>query len=131
VGRAYLAFCPDGEREGILQRLRKSEKPEDQLARDPKRFDRILAETRARGYATRDPSFVGGNYGAPPFDDGLAAIVVPLLDRTHVHGSINILFVKTAFTVDQFAALHLVDLQAAAHEIVRSLQTASNMRHSR
>ena len=33
----------------------KSDKPEDQLARDPKRLDRILAETRARGYGTRDP----------------------------------------------------------------------------
>src|SRR4030088_3531581 len=33
VGQAYLAFCPDQERERILGRLRNSEKPEDQLAR--------------------------------------------------------------------------------------------------
>jgi len=131
VGRAYLAFCANSEREAILQRLRKSEKPEDQLARDPKRLDRILAETRARGYATRDPSFAGGQYGATPFDDGLAAIVVPVLDRAHVHGSINLLFVKTAFTVEQFAGLHLADLQAAAGEIVRTLETRSNVRRSR
>jgi IclR family transcriptional regulator, mhp operon transcriptional activator len=131
VGRAYLAFCPNSERERILQRLRKSDKPEDQLARDPKRLERILAETRARGYATRDASFVGGQYGAPPFDDGLTAIVVPLLDRVHVHASINILFVKTAFTVEQFARLHLADLQSAAGEIVRTLETRSNVRRSR
>jgi IclR family mhp operon transcriptional activator len=121
VGRAYLAYCPDREREAIIRRLRKSDKPEDRLARDPKRLERILAETRARGYATRDPSFVGGSYGQPPSDDGLAAIVVPLLDRERVHGSINILFVKTAYTVQQFAARHLADLQAAAREIVASL----------
>ena len=121
VGRAYLAFCAERERENIVRRLRKSDKPEDQLARDPKRLDRILAETRMRGYAVRDPGFTGGGYGKAPFDDGLAAIVVPLLDRTRVHGSINILFVKTAYSVEDFAARHLADLQIAAEEIVSSL----------
>ena len=122
VGRAYLAFCPDKEREGILRRLRKSDKPEDRLAREPKRLDKILADTRQRGFGTRDPIFVGGQYGTVPFDDGLAAIAVPLLDGTRVHGSINILWIKTAFTVEEFAARHLADLQAAAREIVGSLQ---------
>jgi DNA-binding IclR family transcriptional regulator len=49
VGRVYLAYCPEAEREAILKRLRKSEVPADRLARDPRRFDRILAETRERG----------------------------------------------------------------------------------
>jgi IclR family mhp operon transcriptional activator len=128
VGRAYLAFCPEKEREGILQRLRKSDRPEDRLARDPKRLDRILAEVRHRGYATRDPTFVGGQYGAPPFDDGLAAIVVPLQDGARVHGSINILWIKTAFTVEEFAARHLADLQAAAREIVESVRRSAGQR---
>lgn len=128
VGRAYLAYCPEQERDAIIRRLRKSDKPENQLARDPRRLERILAETRASGYATRDPSFVGGSYGQPPFDDGLAAIVVPLLDRERVHGSINILFVKTAYTVQQFAARHLADLQAAAREIVAALPDDSKNR---
>src|SRR6266850_5790116 len=117
VGRAYLAFCAERERENIVRRLRKSDKPEDQLARDPKRLDRILAETRTRGYAVRDPGFTGGKYGKAPYDDGLAAIVLPLLDRTRVHGSINILFVKTAYSVEDFAARHLADLQAAAEAL--------------
>ncbi len=122
VGRAYLAFCPDKEREGILRKLRKSEKPEDRLAHDPKRLEKILSETRARGYATRDAIFVGGNYGHAPFDDGLSAIAVPLLDRTRVHGSINILWIRSAFTIDEFAARHLLDLQSAAREIIGCLR---------
>jgi IclR family mhp operon transcriptional activator len=122
VGRAYLAFCPDAEREQILQRLRKSEKSDDWLAHDPGRLERILAETRARGYATRDATFVGGHHGGPSVDDGLAAIAVPLLDRTRVHGSINILWIKTAVTVKDFAAQHLADLQAAAREIVAAIR---------
>src|SRR5436305_756182 len=84
--QSHLAYCPDKERDAILQRLRKSDKPEDRLARDPRRLDRILAETRQRGYGTRDPVFPGGAYGSPPVDDGLAAIAIPLLDGTRVHG---------------------------------------------
>ncbi|MGZ5813639.1 MAG: IclR family transcriptional regulator domain-containing protein [Xanthobacteraceae bacterium] len=131
VGRAYLAFCPEREREGLLQRLRKSDKPDDWLARDPKRLDKVLTETRARGYGTRDPAFVGGHYGGPPVDDGLAAIAVPLVDSIRVHGSINILWIKTAFTVEEFAARHLADLQAAAAEIVEVLQTPTRSRSAR
>jgi IclR family mhp operon transcriptional activator len=121
VGRAYLAFCPDREREDILQRLRKSDQPEDRLARDPKQVDKVLAETRAKGYGLRAASFVGGHYGNPQ-DDGLAGIAVPLLGRTRVHGSINILWIRTAMTAEQCAALHLADLKVAATEIVRSLE---------
>jgi IclR family mhp operon transcriptional activator len=105
-----------------LRRLRKSNNPQDWLARDPKRLDRILSETRRRGYATRDPSHLGGTYDGPPRDDGLAAIVVALSDGARVHGSINILWIRTAFTVGEFAARHLADLQDAARDIVSSLQ---------
>lgn len=138
VGRAYLAWCPQKEREEILRRLRKSDNPQNRLAHDPKRLDKILTETRRRGYATRDPSFTGGGYGyfaggydGPPRDDGLAAIVVALSDGARVHGSINILWIKTAFTVEDFAARHLADLQAAAREIVNSLRSPTNRNPAR
>ena len=127
VGRAYLAFCPDQERDAIIQVLRKSDQFEDQLARDQKRVERILAETRARGYGTRDPGFAGGVYRAPT-DDGLAGIAVPLVDRTRVHGSINILWIRTAITVEECAARYLADLRAAASEIVKSLHASASRR---
>jgi len=91
--------------------------------RDPKRLEKILIETRQRGYGIRDPGFIGGFYGNAPHDDGLAAIGLPLLDRGRVQGSINILWVKTAYTVEDFAARHLPDLQSAAREIVSSLHS--------
>jgi IclR family mhp operon transcriptional activator len=123
VGRAYLAFCPGDERERVLERLRKSGRPEDRLAHDPKRLDEILAETRARGFGTRDPGFVGGPYGSPPYDDGLAGMVVPLLDGAKVHGTINLLWIRTAFTIEEFASRYLDDLKSAASEIVDTLRS--------
>jgi IclR family transcriptional regulator, mhp operon transcriptional activator len=122
VGRAYLAWCPEKERDTILRRLRKSNNPEDWLARDPRKLEKILGETRRRGYATRDPGHVAGMYGEPPMDDGAAAIAVPLSDGRRVHGSINFRWIRTAFTVEEFAVRHLADLQSAAREIVSSLQ---------
>jgi IclR family mhp operon transcriptional activator len=130
VGRAYLAFCPAGERARILERLRRSGRPEDRLARDPSRLEQILAETRARGFGVRDPSFAGGPYGTPPFDDGLAGMAIPLQDGRRVHGSINILWIKAAFSIEEFAARHLADLQDAGREIISSLKSPSASRQT-
>jgi IclR family transcriptional regulator, mhp operon transcriptional activator len=124
VGRAYLAHCPKHECQKILTLLRKSDKPENRLACDTRRVERILAETRANGYGTRDPSFAGGAYGrqAP---DGLAGIAVPLADRTRVHGVINIVWARSAREIDDMVRDHLADLRAAASEIVESLRYQS------
>jgi IclR family transcriptional regulator, mhp operon transcriptional activator len=125
VGRAYLAYCPIKERQRIVDLLRSSSKPEDRLAREPARLNAILAEVRARGYGTRDATHVGGYYGGPPHADGLFSIAVPLRDGQRVLGAINMLWLKTAFSIDAFAARHLGELRDAAAEIVRSLRARS------
>jgi IclR family mhp operon transcriptional activator len=121
VGRAYLAYCPEKERERILALLRKSDLPENRLARDDKRLRQILADTRSKGYGTRDPAFGGGAYGRHS-PDGLSGIAVPLMDGRRVHGVINIIWPKAAKSVDDMVRDHLGDLQHAAGEIVASLQ---------
>ena len=125
VGRAYLAFCPANERQRIVNLLQSSSRPEDRLAHQPDRLHAILHETRARGYGTRNATHVGGHYGGPPHSDGLLAIAVPLRDRGRVLGAINMLWLRPAYTVKSFAALHLPDLQAASAEIVASLRKRS------
>src|SRR5216684_1297922 len=125
VGRAYLAFCPAKERHRVINMLRSSSRPEDRLARDPERLNAILAETRSRGYGTRDAIHLGGHYGGPPHADGLLAIAVPLQDTGRTIGAINMLWLRPAFTVEAFAARYLADLQAASVEIVASLRKRS------
>jgi IclR family transcriptional regulator, mhp operon transcriptional activator len=120
LGRAYLAFCPEEERQRVVTRLRDTGNPQDRLASQPSRLDAILAETRERGYGMRDPAFYGGFYERP-FDDQLAGIAVPLGGGDHVYGSINILWVRRAMTVGEIVAHHLADLQTAAAEIVSML----------
>ncbi len=131
VGRAYLAFCPVKDREAILQRLMRSDEPQDRLARDRRGLDKILTETRQRGYGIRAPAYGGELYGDPPKDDGLAAIALPLLDRGRIHGSINMMWIKTAFTIEEFAARHLTDLRSATDEIVGSLRQSAGRERRR
>jgi IclR family mhp operon transcriptional activator len=121
VGRAYLAYCPDKERAQIIATLRKSTFRDDRAARDPKLVDEILSEVRAKGYATRDPSHTGAAYRKASFADGLAAIAVPVMKGRRVYGAINLLWIKTAFSIEEFASLHLQTLQAAAREIVEAM----------
>lgn len=126
VGRAYLAYCPEGERRKVIALLRKSDRLENWLAKDPAQFDSILSETKKRGYGLRDQSFVGGAYGTQS-PDGLAGIAVPLLDRGRVHGVINIIWPKPARTIEEMVTQCLPSLQAAAAEIVSSLRQHRNI----
>jgi IclR family mhp operon transcriptional activator len=52
-------------------------------------------------------------------------MAIPLQDGGRVYGSINILWIKTAFTIEEFAARHLADLQTAGHEILAVLKSTS------
>jgi IclR family mhp operon transcriptional activator len=51
-GLAYLAFCPDEQREAILDILAKSRREEDKPARNRKKLHELLAEIQRRGYSS-------------------------------------------------------------------------------
>jgi IclR family mhp operon transcriptional activator len=50
AGRAYLAYCPAAHRDSLLELLSRSSLPEDRLARDRAEVERLLHDTRERGY---------------------------------------------------------------------------------
>ena len=55
LGLAYLAFCPDPERELLIAMLQTSSDPEDGLARYPKQLTALINTVRRQGFAERDP----------------------------------------------------------------------------
>ena len=116
-GRAYLAYCEERELQSLLDLLRRSGNPENELAFQSEKLKRVLGQLRKQGYATRDPSFVGGYDGRPPYSDGLAAIAVPVWWGGQVYGAINLVWLMNAHTVDHMVQHHLADFQAAAAEI--------------
>jgi IclR family mhp operon transcriptional activator len=52
AGRAHLAFCPADQRESLLEILRRSSSEVDQLAQNPDELEKILQDTREKGYAS-------------------------------------------------------------------------------
>ena len=117
-GRAYLAFCPDAEREAVLRRLRDRDVVGHELARDPVAVRRIVAATRRRGYSVRAPDF-GGHYSKTrrELDDGRSSIAMPVRSGGHVLACVNLTWRRKALTLTQVVDRYAGDLRTAVTAI--------------
>jgi IclR family transcriptional regulator, mhp operon transcriptional activator len=117
-GRAYFAFCPDGEREAMLRRLRERPVPGHELASDPAAVRQLVETTRRRGYAVRAPDF-GGHYAKTraESDDGRTSIAMPIRLDGRVLGCVNLTWRMKVMTVAEAARRHLDDLRGAVSTI--------------
>jgi IclR family mhp operon transcriptional activator len=111
LGRAFLAFCDQDEREIILKALSISTEPEDVLARNLPFVRRVLSETRARGYATRDPK-------VRPVSNTIA---VPVFEDTRVVATVGLTYIASALTPEQAVRDHLDQVKGVSQEISRRL----------
>jgi IclR family transcriptional regulator, mhp operon transcriptional activator len=117
-GRAYLAFCPDQEREAVLRRLRERDVRGHELAHYPAAVRRIIETTRSRGYSVRAADF-GGDYSKArdQADDGRNSIAMPIAVGGQVIGCLNLTWRMSVLTEGQVAERYLGDLQAAVRSI--------------
>lgn len=122
TGRAYLAFCEQPKREAILDRLRQSDRPGDRLARAPEAVERILEETRRRGFGIRDHDF-GGHFdeGRAAVDDGRDSLGVAIQVGASVPGAINVTWAQRALNRQAAGDLFADKVIAAAQEIAARL----------
>jgi len=114
MGRAYLAFCPAAEREEILGALRASSAAEDRAARNTRRVEKMLAETRAKGYGVRDAGYGVLDLGAA---HRVSAIAVPVRVGTRVLACINCVWLAEVLDEAAVVEAHLPALEAAAAAI--------------
>lgn len=79
-GRVYLAYQPDDVTEGVLQRLARSQHPDDALAKEPKIARQMLRKVRQDGYALREKSFMPetGSIAVPVLVDGQARCAIAI-----------------------------------------------------
>ncbi|MGH1368159.1 MAG: helix-turn-helix domain-containing protein [Maritimibacter sp.] len=117
-GRAFVAFCEPPVREAVLDKLRSSDRKGDLLARNDGYVERLIEETRGRGFGLRDPDF-GGDFdeGRAKIDDGRDSLAVPIKLGQHVPGTINITWAKRAFGREKAVALLANPALRAAAEI--------------
>jgi len=118
MGRAYVAFCPDREREAILYRLRNSDTKEGELARKETRVKALLNDIRNKGYAEREAGYWGnvGNYGGQ-----VSAIAVPIMLMDEVQATMNLVWLTGTSDQVQIEEVYLPHLQRAAAEIANLL----------
>lgn len=122
-GRAYLAALPEDEAMVRFHRL--ADEPvlgPGRFRMDEAGFRAMLAETRARGHALRQPG-----YGGEVLDhDELAALALPILFRGQPVGTINTTWLRAYLPPDQFAARYGSAIRACRDRIGMALIAASD-----
>ncbi|MBN8939810.1 MAG: helix-turn-helix domain-containing protein [Rhizobiales bacterium] len=111
LGRAYLAFLPDRQRQAALIELKA-------LAEEPKniaRFDADLAVTRARGYALSDQEN----------QPDIRAIAAPVFDGSGVVASVNVIVVAEAMSIAELQERYSRQLLAITARMSAALRGAA------
>ncbi len=112
AGQVYLAFCPEEQRETILDILSRSNThPADVLARNPKLMRKILSEVKEKGYATTT---------RPHLND--SSVAVPILPHGRVIGAISLRYIDSAMSVATAVEKYLDDLTATARDIADAFE---------
>jgi IclR family transcriptional regulator, mhp operon transcriptional activator len=112
AGRCYLALCPPKERRAILDMLSRSKAPEDRGARETQRLIKLLDAIRAKGYAIQDREI-------NPRTTGIA---VPIRLGTRVLGSLSLIWISSALTIEQGEIKFLPMLTSAASRIADAVR---------
>jgi IclR family mhp operon transcriptional activator len=119
LGRCYLAFCPESERQTILNGLARSKRNFDQLAKEPEGLRRFMAEARHRGFATRMQAATGAD--SP---EHFGALAVPIFSGDNLVACLSCSWLPEVTHEVDIALAHLASLRMTAETIGRRLQSA-------
>ncbi|KAA0875635.1 DNA-binding transcriptional regulator [Nitrincola tapanii] len=117
AGRAYLAFCPEAERQALLELLASRQDRQGELARDPEYVARILLQTRQRGY--------GSNYSEWDEEQKIAAIALPIFREEKVVGVLNLVYIAKAMLPEEAARKHLAKMRETVEKIESHFTTTN------
>ena len=109
LGRAWLAWCADDEREATLALLRERADGIGAMARDAAYVRRIIRETRKRGYAT--------NRGEWLSEASVTAIGLPIRIGELAIGAINLVMQTNAVSDRDITSRYVPLLRTLAEEI--------------
>ncbi len=116
TGKAYLAYCDEDERHGVLQGLRQLAGPAERMAVLLTSNERMLAEIRERGFATQ----ARNAYTATP--GKTSSIAVPLFEGERVVGALALIFFASAVSMGEAQDRFVKALQDTARAIARDLE---------
>jgi IclR family mhp operon transcriptional activator len=123
TGKAYLAFCDEDERIGVLQGLRQLDGPAERMAVLLTSSERMLQEIRARGFATQ----ARNAYTATP--GKTSSIAVPLFHHDRVIGALALIFFASAVSMAEAEGRFVAALQETARAISADLESLAERGH--
>jgi IclR family transcriptional regulator, mhp operon transcriptional activator len=112
IGRAWLTWCAEDEREATLALLQERQDSFGELARDRAYVRSILRETRKRGYAM--------NKGEWSAEASVVAIAFPIRVGEHAIGAVNLVFQSKQISEREIAVRYVPLLRNLAEEISRN-----------
>ena len=122
TGRAYLAACDESEREAIIARLR----PKDAAPGSEDDLRTILAETRERGYALREPLHPWPDRSKQlVLRDGRRSMAVAIVAGGAPFATINLTWPAKRGTDEAVMHRHLDALHQTAQAIGRAVAAQS------
>jgi IclR family mhp operon transcriptional activator len=121
AGRAFLAFAPDNERGAILELLNHSRATDDRYAQDTQRLNVMIKAIQAKGYATQEREI-------NPRTSGIA---VPIRIDERVLGSISVIWIASALTMDEALQRFVQPLLHLSGHIVSAMRKGSVLTSAR
>lgn len=115
-GRAYLAFCPEGERQVIVRHLRRLDEPEDRPFLENAVLTKLLGDSAARGFGVR----TGGE-----FNPKTSSLAVPILCDGLVLGTLSLIWISSAIDVGEAIRQFIRPMQDAAATLARQAANAA------
>lgn len=109
LGRAWLSWCAEEEREATLALLGERSDAIGEMARDAPLIKRIVRETRRRGYAVNRGEWVS--------EASVTAIGLPIRIGEHAIGAINLVMQGNAVSEREIATRYVPLLRSLADEI--------------
>ena len=116
VGLAYIAHCSQAERDTFFKQVKNDPEPWSRIARDSSRLQGALTRIRKQGFAVMDAT-----YSSKEYENLVSSIGVPVMAGATLFGSVNILYLKTAFTPAVARKKLVRPLKVVAEEIAREL----------
>ncbi len=115
LGRAWLSWCADEEREATLSLLRERTDAIGEMARDAGYVKQVLRDTRRRGYAINKGEWAG--------EESVTAIAFPIRIGEHAIGAINLVLQRHAVSEREIATRYVPLLRSLADDISRGAST--------
>ena len=109
LGRAWMSWCAEEEREATLSILRSRTDEMGTLANDRAYVKQILRDTRRRGYAV--------NKGEWVTEESVTAIAFPVRIGEHAIGAINLVLQRHAVSDREIATRYVPLLRSLAADI--------------